>query len=51
MAKMNMILNRDFALAGEIIHDHKVSFHTILYQDDLISCKCFVTYYDDFECL
>ena len=24
------ILNRDFALAGEIIHDHKCSFYAIL---------------------
>ena len=29
MAKIN--LNRDFALAGEIIHDHKFSFYAILF--------------------
>ena len=25
-----LIMNRDFALAGEIIHDHKFSFYAIL---------------------
>ena len=30
VAKMNMLLKRDFALAGEIIYGHKVSFHAIL---------------------
>ena len=25
-----LILNRDFALAGEIIHDHEFSFYAIL---------------------
>ena len=49
MAKMN--LNRDFALAGEVIHDHKFSFlqHSLFEHDDLISCKYFVTFYNDFK--
>ena len=45
------VLNRDFALAREIIHNYKLSFYAIflLEHDNLISCKCFVIFYDDFE--
>ena len=31
------VLNRDFALAGEIIHDHKFLFYAIV----LIQTQCF----------
>ena len=45
MAKMN------FALAGEVIHDHNFYFlqHSLLEHDDLISCKYIVTFYNDFK--
>ena len=44
-------MNRDFALAREIIHDRKSSFYAIFLNehDDIISSKCFVTFHDDFE--
>ena len=52
MAKMNYEYI-GFAIAREIIHDHKFSFYTIhvflLEHNDLTSCKYFVTFYDDFE--
>ena len=49
MAKI--ILNRDFGLAGETIHDHKCSFYVIflLGHDALISCRYFMTFYDEIE--
>ena len=49
MAKMNF--NRDFALAGEIIRYHKFSFSAIILHehDDLISCKYFMTFNENFE--
>ena len=49
MAKMNF--KRDFALAGEISMIINLQFRQyILFEhDDLISCKYFVTFYEDFE--
>ena len=46
MAKIN------FEFAGEVIHDHKFPFYATFFklnQKILISCKYFVTFYDDFE--
>ena len=41
----NEFLNRDFALAGEIIHDYKFSFYSIFFlfeHNNFILCKYFV---------
>ena len=44
-------LNKNFALAREIIHGHKFSVYAIFLTrtKDFNSCKCFGTFYDDFE--
>ena len=46
MTKLN---NRNFASAGEIIHDHQFSsFAIFLFKhDNLISCKYFVTFHEN----
>ena len=45
MAKMN--LNRDFALARKIIHDHENGYFLkiLLHHEDFVSGKSFVSYY------